>query len=154
MSERKTVTQHPRQLCYFCGSEGPIQTHHIVPQRYNGGDHNENLVDLCPTCHERLERLYNKSFYQALDIEKDDFVKDDQPIPEHHREKRGEGVFMIKNLIRDAVEKYNEACSSQVIHGLAKEKYDWSHETTEIYLRKASNKGEIYQPTKNNFRTT
>lgn len=57
--------------CYFCG-EGTnvLETHHIVPQRHDGSDGTENLVDLCPTCHERLERLYNKRFYDALGVEK------------------------------------------------------------------------------------
>ena len=65
--DRKRVNQHPRSDCYFCGSEGPIETHHVVPRRLDGSDHSENLVDLCPTCHERLERLYNNRFYDKLE---------------------------------------------------------------------------------------
>jgi len=63
---RKAVQQTNREDCYFCGSDGPIETHHIVPDRYEGSDANQNLVDLCPTCHERLERLYDKDFYKQL----------------------------------------------------------------------------------------
>jgi len=63
----KDVNQHPRQYCYFCGSDGPIETHHIVPRRHDGSDKESNLVDLCPTCHERLERLYDNQFYQELE---------------------------------------------------------------------------------------
>ena len=63
---RKGVTQHPRQNCYFCGSEGPIETHHIIPQRHGGSDDESNLVDLCPNCHRRLETLYNKRFYDFV----------------------------------------------------------------------------------------
>ena len=55
--------------CYFCGGgEGVLESHHIVPQRFGGSDAGENLVDLCPTCHERLERLYNKRFYRSLGV--------------------------------------------------------------------------------------
>lgn len=68
MSEHKGVTQHPRQRCYFCGSDGPIQTHHVVPRRYDGSDDEENLVDLCCNCHQRLEKLYDKRFYQEISV--------------------------------------------------------------------------------------
>jgi len=68
MSEHKGVTQHPRQRCYFCGSDGPIQTHHVVPRRYDGSDDEENLVDLCCNCHQRLEKLYDKRFYEEISV--------------------------------------------------------------------------------------
>jgi len=61
--------QTSRDDCYFCGGgEGVLETHHIVPKRHAGSDRKENLVDLCPTCHERLERLYNKRFYARLGV--------------------------------------------------------------------------------------
>ena len=62
------VPQTNRETCYFCGSEGPILTHHIIPRRFDGGDAIRNLVDLCPTCHQRLERLYDDRFYAALGV--------------------------------------------------------------------------------------
>lgn len=69
MSEiHKDVVQHPRQRCYFCGSEGPIETHHIVPKRFDGSDNEENLVDLCPNCHRRLECIYDKRFYENMSV--------------------------------------------------------------------------------------
>lgn len=55
--------QHPRDDCYFCGSSEDIETHHIVPRRYNGLDKNENLVDLCRDCHNKIESLYDAEFY-------------------------------------------------------------------------------------------
>lgn len=63
---RKQVAQAGRETCYFCESDGPIESHHIVPRRYDGSDHGSNIVDLCPTCHERLERLYDKEFYAKI----------------------------------------------------------------------------------------
>lgn len=62
----KQVTQHPRQRCYFCGSEGPIETHHIVPRRHDGDDHESNLVDVCANCHQRLEALYDQRFFDKI----------------------------------------------------------------------------------------
>lgn len=55
--------------CYFCGSNADIEQHHIVPQRFDGTDHKSNLVDLCHDCHWKLERMYNKEFWDAIGIE-------------------------------------------------------------------------------------
>jgi 5-methylcytosine-specific restriction endonuclease McrA len=56
---RKGVNNYPRESCYFCGSEGPIETHHIHPRRYGGSDEDRNLVDVCSNCHSKLEALYD-----------------------------------------------------------------------------------------------
>lgn len=59
--------------CYFCdGGAGVLEEHHIIPRRFDGSDRDENLVDLCPTCHEKLERLYDKRFYDELGVEKEE----------------------------------------------------------------------------------
>jgi len=74
---RKVVTEYPRSECYFCGSEGPIESHHIVPRRYGGIDDEINLVDLCSKCHERLESIYGKRFYDqvgASETEKNSYL--------------------------------------------------------------------------------
>lgn len=56
--------------CYFCGGgQGVLETHHIVPRRLGGTDADDNLVDLCPTCHQRLERLYDDEFYRKLGVD-------------------------------------------------------------------------------------
>lgn len=62
-SDRKSVTQYQRADCFFCGSDGPIETHHILPRRHGGTDVKSNLVDLCPTCHERVEQLYSDQIW-------------------------------------------------------------------------------------------
>jgi len=60
--------QTKRDDCYFCGGgEGVLETHHIVPRRFGGSDEAENLVDLCPTCHQKLERLYDRRFYEEVE---------------------------------------------------------------------------------------
>jgi len=57
--------QTDRETCYFC-DEKAQETHHIVPRRHGGSDKKANLVDLCQECHNRLEYLYTKRFYNAL----------------------------------------------------------------------------------------
>lgn len=63
---RKRVNTHPRESCYFCESEGPIETHHINPRRYGGSDEDHNLVDLCSNCHNKLEALYNDKTIEKI----------------------------------------------------------------------------------------
>lgn len=58
--------------CAFCGDDRVTERHHIVPRRYDGSDDDENLVTVCPTCHEVLERLYDRRFYQKLGARIDD----------------------------------------------------------------------------------
>ncbi|QIO25411.1 HNH endonuclease [Haloarcula sp. JP-L23] len=59
---------HSREDCYFCGEQGALDSHHIVPKRHGGTDKNENLVTVCPTCHRKLETLYDKEFYESIGI--------------------------------------------------------------------------------------
>lgn len=54
--------------CHFCARQTNIQEHHIVPQRFKGSDDRENLVGVCERCHKKLERLYDKRFYERLGI--------------------------------------------------------------------------------------
>lgn len=54
--------------CYFCESTENIEEHHIVPQRFSGSDARGNLVELCHDCHWKLERLYNKDFWEAIGV--------------------------------------------------------------------------------------
>jgi hypothetical protein len=56
--------------CYFCDEKERIETHHIVPSRFDGSDDPENLVGVCPTCHSKLENLYSKRFYDSLGVGK------------------------------------------------------------------------------------
>jgi len=62
--------QIERDDCYICGrGHGDIlERHHIVPRRFGGTDSADNLVDLCPSCHRALEKLYGTRFYEQLGI--------------------------------------------------------------------------------------
>jgi len=56
--------------CFICGDDTPsrLQTHHIVPRRYGGSDEVENLVRLCASCHQAVEKLYDERFYHRLGV--------------------------------------------------------------------------------------
>lgn len=69
MTDETDWAGYPRDDCYFCRDDCDVlETHHIVPRRHGGGNEDYNLVVLCPTCHEKLERLYDKRFYQAIGV--------------------------------------------------------------------------------------
>lgn len=72
MSKRKSSNYHGGKRdgeCYFCGSGPPLEEHHIIPRRFGGPDKRSNIVSLCQLCHQRLERLYDKSFYEWFGID-------------------------------------------------------------------------------------
>lgn len=54
--------------CHFCARQTDIEEHHIVPDRFNGRYIRENMVGVCERCHDKLERLYDKRFYERLGI--------------------------------------------------------------------------------------
>lgn len=56
--------------CFICGmaSEAALQEHHIVPRRHGGSDNPENIVELCASCHQAVEKLYDKRFYDSLGV--------------------------------------------------------------------------------------
>lgn len=55
--------------CMFCNrGAGILETHHLIPRRYGGTDDPENIVQICPTCHRILERLYNNALWERLGV--------------------------------------------------------------------------------------
>jgi len=148
MSEtRKGVTQHPRRNCYFCGSEGPIETHHIIPQRHNGNDDECNLVDLCPTCHERLERLYNDEFFRVVaDAEEADAIIVDGNNGETTEQ---DVVYKIVSRVEVA---YERGAPRSEIHAEINQHPDLDDAID--YIEKLQRKGELYEPTEGHYRTT
>lgn len=61
----------PEGACYICGPVNPVllEEHHIIPRRYGGPDGDDNLVALCPKCHDAIERIYDDQFFDALGVE-------------------------------------------------------------------------------------
>lgn len=62
------------QGCFICGEEVPhgIHSHHVVPQEYGGSDEEQNLVDLCASCHSAIHKMYGQRFYRELGVTKPD----------------------------------------------------------------------------------
>jgi len=54
--------------CYFCDEFRVLEEHHIVPRRHGGLDNAENIVTVCPTCHQKLERLYDTRFFKKIGV--------------------------------------------------------------------------------------
>lgn len=59
--------------CFICGdvNGNSHQDHHIVPRRFGGSDSDENVVTLCASCHQAVEKLYDKRFYDELGVRND-----------------------------------------------------------------------------------
>jgi len=60
--------------CQICGDVRPrsLEEHHILPRRFGGGDHEDNLVTLCASCHRALESIYDKQFWTAVGLRPSD----------------------------------------------------------------------------------
>jgi len=52
--------------CYFCSEFEVLEEHHLVPRRYGGSDRKDNLVTLCPTCHSKVEGLYDDELFGKM----------------------------------------------------------------------------------------
>lgn len=76
------IVQVDGQRCFICGDSNPDrhQEHHIVPKRYGGSDKSKNLVTLCAGCHQAVEKIYNKRFYQELGVEQSHELFDPEPL--------------------------------------------------------------------------
>lgn len=164
-SNRKQVNQHPRSDCFFCDSEGPIETHHVVPRRFDGSDNGENLVDLCPTCHRRLELLYDSRFYESLGVDYEHeesgkytaeqienvIVTPDTP----RRELFEDDDELLKYLISEIEDEYEEGAPYDEVIDRALED-DWfdDAETVEELIETLRRKGGLYEPRQGNLRTT
>lgn len=57
--------------CYFCGAalDDPIQEYAVVPPRFRSDDTAQTTATLCPTCHEKLERVLDAVVTAATDSE-------------------------------------------------------------------------------------
>jgi 5-methylcytosine-specific restriction endonuclease McrA len=45
--------------CQFCGSMQNLQVHHLKFRSQSGDDMEQNLITLCPECHEQMHRKAN-----------------------------------------------------------------------------------------------
>jgi ribosomal protein S27AE len=49
----RIIMQRARWACADCGKIGPVSAHHNIPRARGRSDKVENLIPLCPNCHER-----------------------------------------------------------------------------------------------------
>jgi len=55
--------------CTICGVVTEhIEIHHKIPQRFDGPNEFWNLEGLCRSCHVAVEKMYNKEFWEYLDM--------------------------------------------------------------------------------------
>lgn len=74
-----------KDSCHFCDSRDEIETHHIIPQRFNGSDAESNNVDLCHDCHWKLERLYNVEFWNTIGVDDPRSSRETHLVCERHQ---------------------------------------------------------------------
>jgi len=78
------MTSPRGRQCRICGhaNSDVLEVHHLVPQRHGGSDTPENLVDLCGSCHNAIESLYDDQFYNRLGLSTRQEISDeDAPTP-------------------------------------------------------------------------
>jgi len=125
--------QYDRSTCYFCHEpdEHILQDHHIVPQRFGGSNFKENLVKLCPNCHDKIERLYDSGFYERLDTEEDE-------------------ENQIKAIIQFLEDDSSGADISTILEVAESLGFEAAETKDELrFLRKS---GEVYEPTADHLR--
>jgi len=149
--------QYDRVTCYFCLSEERhiLEEHHIVPRRFDGSDDDENLVRVCPTCHEKLERLYDDRFYDELGVENSDPEDSDGEII-HTRIKKEDGgeVLTLLHIIEDIEDTRQDGAPVDVVLDRGSSEFDEPTHKIRLEIEKLKQKGEVYEPISDVLRTT
>jgi len=121
--------------CFICGdgNEKVLQQHHVVPKRYGGSDRDDNLVWLCASCHQAIERLYDDDFYQRLGVSKESNKIAFEPV--------GSVDDFVDNELYydfDKEELYRYKGRTKMHSGYGR------HEFARIYKRRRSQKLDFY----------
>lgn len=61
------------KVCRVCGKTPEqngqaLQVNHLIPFRFGGTNHPENLVALCDSCHHRVDAMVTKALRQIIDV--------------------------------------------------------------------------------------
>ena len=151
--------QYDRETCYFCHEPDThlLEAHHIVPQRFGGSDDAENLVRVCPNCHERLERLYDGRFYDALGIETEpsdetDDANSGPPQRQYPLRQATDGERRLADLINSIEIQYDEGAPISKICDEAVE-YGVERGAIKAEIEKLRRQGDVYEPTTDHLRT-
>lgn len=145
--------QYNRATCYFCLSEERevLEEHHVVPRRFDGSDDDENVVRVCPTCHQKLERLYDKRFYSELGIEQTtDSDNDDDtatiPVDDDGR--------TLTDLIRKIERGTEHGAEVTEVCDRAEQIFGLSPSETTLAIESLKEDGEVYETTLDHIRAT
>lgn len=55
VKDKKAIAKKSH-VCQFCGKAGVTHSHHIKTKGSGGDDKEENLIELCPICHDLVHR--------------------------------------------------------------------------------------------------
>lgn len=157
--------QYNRATCYFCLSEERqiLEEHHIVPRRFDGSDDDENLVRVCPTCHQKLERLYDDRFYDELGVENSGSDSGDVEWSGSHEDSvavihtwQGGGIETLNllDVIEDIARSHEHGAPAEELHELMVREYDIDTEDLHHIVTQLKQKGEVYEPEPDVYRTT
>jgi DNA replicative helicase MCM subunit Mcm2 (Cdc46/Mcm family) len=149
--------QYDRVTCYFCLSEERqiLEEHHIVPRRFDGSDDDENLVRVCPTCHQKLERLYDDRFYDELEVERSD-SGDSTGAVIHTRIKGEDGseVLSVLDVIEDIEDTHRGGAPAGAVLDRCSFRFDEPADKIRFEIEKLKQKGEVYEPEPDTLMTT
>lgn len=138
---------HPRDDCYLCNDECDVlERHHIHPRRHGGGDEARNLVTVCPTCHKKLERLYDRRFYQGIGVrdppEQDDEVEEPEP--------EGLEAKLVYQIVHDFEIRYYNPVGAERLFELC-QRQGLSSEEIDSQMDTLRSEGMIYEPKANKY---
>lgn len=57
--------------CLFCDATDDLEEHHVVPRKFGGTDDESNLITVCSSCHKKIERTWDRRFYEQLGVRAD-----------------------------------------------------------------------------------
>lgn len=89
--------------CGCCGTVGStlsMHTHHKTPEALGGTDHPENLIDLCPNCH---DALHNAAYKLVNPKHSDSKVKDQLLIIYKDNLRAAQTCWELALKVRDAM---------------------------------------------------
>lgn len=65
----------PKDVCWACRTECPLERAHIEPRQNGGVDDEHNIHLLCSVCHKESEPLFGYSYFRWLSLKRMVFSK-------------------------------------------------------------------------------
>ena len=137
----------------------PLDNHRQIAElwsaflRFKLDDDAENLVRVCPNCHERLERLYDGRFYDALGVEQpelDDEADSDGRDEVTSLEQR-QRIETIKSIISEGESINRDGAPILTVLNRA-EANGIERSQAEHEIEKLRQQGDVYEPNTDHLR--